>query len=477
MLGPSKHEGGGCCRAPEGSSWRGKTTPSGGGKMRRLRLAVAAALIAVSPVAALAAGSGHAAPSSQFPQVAPETAGFDSAKLKLLDDAMDAAVDNGQVAGVLTMTVRHGKLVDLHMHGMASEAAGTPIARDTIFRLYSQTKPMTGVAMMILYEKGLWTLDDPVTKFVPAFAHLKVLGPPDPEGRPTTVDAVRPPTMRELMTHTAGFGYGLRTGNPVDDAFRADRVLQSNGLEEMIDRIAAIPLLYQPGTRWSYSVAADIQGYIVEKLSGERFGDFMRDHLWRPLGMKDTGFYVPAANAPRLSGLYVVNAMTGNKPYELTPAVAPAIQDFTRPPPLESGGGGAVSTADDFARFCQMMLNKGELDGVRILSPETVAMMEANQVESSVQLSAAPGGRAIGDALGFGLDFAVVRDPEKLGVPQGKGSIWWGGAAGTWFWIDPKNDLFFLGMVQRLGAGTAGNEGLGPLSQRLLYQALTDPGR
>jgi CubicO group peptidase (beta-lactamase class C family) len=439
--------------------------------VKRLKLAAAAAVIALLPLAANAA-----APSSQFPAVAPEAVGFDSAKLKLLDGAMDAAVDNAQVAGILTMAVRHGKLVNLHMHGMASVAVGTPIARDTIFRLYSQTKPMIGVAMMILYEKGLWKLDDPVSKFIPEFAHLKVIGPPGPDGRPTTVDAVRPPTMRELMTHTAGFGYGLRTGNPVDDAFRANRVLQSNGLKEMIDKIAAIPLLYQPGTKWSYSVAVDIQGYIVEKLSGETLGHFMHDHIWGPLGMKDTGFYVPEANGARLSGVYVVNALTGNKPFELTPAVAPAVQDFTKPPVLESGGGGSVSTVDDYALFCQMMLNRGELNGVRILSPESVAMMETNQLASGVQPSNALGRFAIGGpALGFGLDFAVVRDPAELGAAQGKGSIWWGGAAGTWFWIDPKNDLFFLGMVQKFGAGTAGDEGLGPLSQRLLYQALINP--
>jgi CubicO group peptidase (beta-lactamase class C family) len=444
--------------------------------VRQFRLALATALIALLPVATQAAGGGHAASSSQFPAVAPETVGFDSSKLKLLDNAMDAAVDNAQVAGILIMAARHGKLVDLHMHGMASTTAGTPIARDTIFRLYSQTKPMIGVAMMILYEKGLWKLDDPVSKFIPEFAHLKVLGPPGPDGKPTTVDATRPPTMRELMTHTAGFGYGLRTGNPVDDAFRANRVLQSNGLKEMIDKIAAIPLLYQPGTKWSYSVATDIQGYIIEKLSGETLGQFMRAHIWGPLGMKDAGFYVPEANAARLSGVYVVNAMTGNKPFELTPAVAPTIQDFTKPPMLESGGGGSVSTADDYALFCQMILNHGELNGARILSPEAVAMMATNQIGSGVEASTSLGRLDIGGpALGFGLDFAVVQDPEKLGVLQGKGSIWWGGAAGTWFWIDPKNDLFFLGMVQKFGAGTAGNEGLGPLSQRLLYQALSHP--
>jgi CubicO group peptidase (beta-lactamase class C family) len=443
--------------------------------MSRFKTAAAAALILLLPMAALAADAAHPATMPQFAPAPPDSLGFSADGLHALDAAMDAAVDNNQVAGVLTMTVRHGKLADLHLHGLASISANTPIARDTIFRMYSQTKPMIGVAMMILYEKGLWKLDDPVTKFIPEFANLKVMKSVGADGQPVLEDMKRPPNMRELMTHTAGFGYGLRTGNPVDDAFRAKKVLASNGLKDMIGKIATIPLLYQPGTKWSYSAAVDIQGYIIEKLSGQTLGQFMHDHVWGPLGMKDTGFFVPPDKASRLASVYVMNQMTGNKLYELTSAI-PGIQDFTKPPPLESGGGGSVSTIDDYALFCQMMLNKGELNGVRILKPETVAMMGENQLEDSVQTSAAPGGHAIGDGtLGFGLDFAVVMDPQRLGAPQGKGTIWWGGAAGTWFWIDPANDLFFLGMIQKFGAGTAGNEGLGPESQRFLYQALTQP--
>jgi CubicO group peptidase (beta-lactamase class C family) len=432
--------------------------------MRRISLWSAGALaLAVCMCGAAAA---------PLPDGDPAALGFDPVKLKALDDAMDHAVDAGQVAGIATLVARHGKIVDVHEHGN-KHTAGDAITRDTIFRMYSQTKPLVGVAMMILYEKGLWKLDDPVTKFIPEFAHLKVL---KPDG--TLEDAVRPPNMRELMTHTAGFGYGLKTGNPVDDAFRAQKVLASNGLKEMVDKIATIPLLFQPGTKWSYSVAVDIQGYIIEKLSGQRLGDFMRDNIFKPIGMKDTGFYVPQENAARLSGVFVSNQLTGNKLYELQSGLIPGVQDFTKPPPLDSGGGGSVSTLDDYALFCQLILNKGELNGVRILKSETVAMMEQNQLEDTVQVSAAPGGHGIGDAtLGFGLDFAVSLDPAKLGSPQGAGSIWWGGAAGTWFWIDPKNDLFFLGMVQRFGSGVAGNEGLGPTSIGLTYGALTHPDK
>src|SRR3569832_1442054 len=423
-------------------------------------------LVLGAAVLTLCCGVAFGAP---LPAGEPAAEGFDPAKLKALDDARDHAADGGQAAGILTLLARHGKIVDVHLHG-SKHTEPDPVTRDTIFRMYSQTKPLTGVAMMILYEKGLWKLDDPVTKFIPEFAHLKVLGDDGKE-----VDAVRPPNMRELMTHTAGFGYGLKTGNPVDDAFRDQKVLASHGLKEMIDKIATIPLLFQPGTKWSYSAAVDIQGYIIEKLSGQSLADFMHDNIFKPLGMKDTGFQVPTADAARLSGVFVIAPQT-QKLFELTTALIPNMQDFTQKPSLDSGGGGSVSTVDDYALFCQMMLNKGELNGVRILKPETVAMMEQNQLEDTVQTSAAPGGRAIGDgALGFGLDFAISLDPKKMGSPQGAGSIWWGGAAGTWFWIAPKNALFFLGMIQRYGGGAAGIAGMWPLSVGHTYDALTHP--
>lgn len=439
--------------------------------------AAAVMLVAGVSTQAEARAKADAAP-AQLTPAAPQTVGFSADRIKLLDAAMDRAVDSGQVAGIETMLVRHGRIVDLHLHGLKSLSAGTPITRDTIFRMYSQTKPMVGVAMMILFEQGLWRFDDPITKFIPEFATLKVMNGTDAKGQPTVEDMKHVPTMRELMTHTAGFGYGLRTGNPIDDAFRDKKVLASSSLQDMIDKIAKIPLLYQPGTRWSYSVAVDIQGYIIEKLSGQRLGDFMADHIFKPLGMKDTGFFTPPSQKARLSEVYVLNPQT-NKLLELTPALFPQLQDFTKEPPMDSGGGGTVSTIDDYARFCQMILNGGELNGVRILAPATVALMQADHIEDSVT----PGhpdeyGPPIGtDALGFGLDFAISLDPAKLGSLQGKGSIWWGGAAGTWFWIDPKNDLFFLGMIQRFGGGAAGSARLGVESQTFVYSALTDPLR
>jgi len=277
--------------------------------MNRTLLAASAAVLALA-FSGGAAARPHAGGAPQLTPAAPDAEGFSTDRLKLLDAAMDHAVEAGEVAGVETMLVRHGRIVDLHLKGVKN-TAGYAIARDTIFRMYSQTKPMIGVAMMILFEEGRWRLDDPITKFIPEFANLKVMASVGADGKPVLEDMKRPPTMRELMTHTAGFGYGLRGGNPVDDAFRAQKVLASDGLKAMIDKIATIPLLYQPGTKWSYSAAVDIQGYIIEKLSGQRLGDFMAERIFKPLGMKDTGFYVPPANGARLSGVPLADVEVG----------------------------------------------------------------------------------------------------------------------------------------------------------------------
>jgi CubicO group peptidase (beta-lactamase class C family) len=407
---------------------------------------------------------------------APEAVGFSSDGIERLNAAMHGAVDQKDVVGIVTLLARHGRIVDFDAYGKKSLTTGEPITKDTIFRMYSQTKPVTGAAMMILYDQEKWRLEDPVTKFIPEFAGLKVLTGLDKDGKPLVEDAKRSPNMRELMTHSAGFGYGLRGDNYVDQQFRTQRVLSSNGLGEMVGKISTIPLLFQPGTRWSYSAAVDIQGDIIEKLSGETLADFMADRIFKPLGMKDTGFVVPADKVGRLSAVFATNPKTGEL-VEITPQLVPLLQDFTKQPPLFSGGGGSVSTAEDFARFCQMILNHGELGGARVLSPSSVALMEADQLESTVvPEQRQPGGLPPigGDAIGFGLDFAVVKDATKLRIPAATGAITWGGAAGTWFWIDPKNDLFFIGLIQKFGAA-AGNEKLRDLSQATVYSALVHP--
>ncbi|MGZ6038075.1 MAG: serine hydrolase domain-containing protein, partial [Phenylobacterium sp.] len=274
--------------------------------MRRVYFAAAlsAAMLAAAAPAALAADAPAAAPAAAkaaAPKGAvrdlsatttPEAVGFDSARLKRMDDYMAQVVADGRVAGMTTLLARHGKVVEFKTYGKTSIATGQAMPKDEIFRIYSMSKPLTGTAMMILFEQGKWRLDDPVTRYVPEFKNLKVMVEADKDGKITKVeDMKRPPTMREIMSHTAGFGYGLGDRHPVDKLYREKKVLSANGLQDMIDRTATIPLMYQPGTSWSYSSVVDIQGYIVEKLSGKPFGQFLQENVFAPLKMKDTGFY------------------------------------------------------------------------------------------------------------------------------------------------------------------------------------------
>jgi len=405
----------------------------------------------------------------------PAAEGFDADRLKLLDDYMASVVAEGRVAGMTTLLARHGKIVEFKTYGKASLATGAPMTKDAIFRVYSMSKPLTGVGMMILFEEGKWRLDDPITRYVPEFKNLKVMTGVDKDGNITTEEMKRPPTMRELMSHTAGFGYGLGDTHPVDKLYRKKGVLASHGLQEMIDRTATIPLMYQPGTDWSYSSAVDIQGYIIEKLSGQTLGQFLDERVFKPLKMKDTGFQTRPGAGGRLAANYVFDKQAG-KIVEANELFGNKMPDYTKPPQMESGGGGLVSTTIDYARFCQMMLNKGELDGVRILAPSSIELMDTNVVPHSVLINTnGTSGARFNEAVGFGLDFMVVKDPRAAGLNEGKDTMSWGGAAGTWFWIDPTNDVLFVGMIQRMG-GTGGDD-LGGQARTLTYQALTHPER
>ena len=379
--------------------------------------------------------------------------------------------------GVTTMVVRHGKVVAFEVHGKKG-FDGPAMTRDTVFRIYSQTKPVTGVAMMMLFEEGKWRLDDPVTRYIPEFKNLKVWKGVDAEGKPILVPVSRPPTMREVMSHTAGFGYGLADKHPVDLMFRDKRILASNGLQDMINKVADTPLIYEPGTQWSYSVAVDIQGYLVEKLSGQTLGQFMESRIFKPLKMTDTAFYVPAGKASRLAAVYVGNRETG-KIEEARKVFDNDMPTYLSPPAMESGGGGLVGTTMDYARFAQMIANKGELDGVRILAPTSVELMGTNVIPKDVLVNSnGTSGARFNEAVGFGLDFMVVKDARAAGTNQGDGTMSWGGAAGTWFWIDPKNDLFFLGMIHILNKdGDPALRNLDDMSQQLVYQALVDPSK
>lgn len=432
---------------------------------RTLVAAGAAILLAASPAAA------RDARPELTTTVAPEAVGFDSARLKRLDDVMARFVAEGRAAGMTTLLARHGKIVAFNTYGRKSLASGEPMTRDAIFRIYSMSKPVTGVAMMILYEEGKWGMDDPVSRYVPAFKNLKVLAGVDAQGKPILEPMKREPTMRELMSHMAGFGYGLGDSNPVDRQFRDQAVMRSASLEAAAEKVAAIPLLYQPGERWNYSIAVDIQGYIVEKLSGQTLGEFMRSRIFAPLKMEDTAFFAPPAKAARLASVYYLDPRSGAL-VESRQLFGYDLPTYLEPPTIELGGAGLVSTTTDYARFAQMLANGGELDGVRLLAPATVEAMGANVIPAAALAADADDG--FDEGRGFGLDLAVMTDPRRVGALEGKGTMSWGGAAGTWFWADPANDVVFVGMIQRFNAD---GEGLDRLSRTLVYQALVDPAK
>ncbi|HTS69844.1 MAG TPA: serine hydrolase domain-containing protein [Terriglobia bacterium] len=404
-----------------------------------------------------------------LPNAKPEEVGFSAERLQRLDAAMQQKVDEKQLAGIVTVLARHGKVVEFKTYGKKDLASAAPMERNTIFRIYSMTKPVTGAAMMMLYEEGRWQPDDPISKYIPEFAHLKVFKGVDNNGEPILEDPVHPPTMLQLMTHTAGFSYGFGT-HLVDKMYSEKRVLQSSTLQEMIDKLAKLPLLYEPGTRWVYSLSVDIQGYLVEKLSGKSLPDFMRERIFEPLGMKDTGFYVPQEKMDRLATLYRVNEKNEWAPASGGDALG---LDFSKQPTMPSGGGGLVSTAQDYLRFAQMLLNGGELDGVRILAPPTVRFMTSNHLPDKLLTGEfGVGLQHMRPGMGFGFDVAVFFDPAQAVDITGKGTFLWDGAAGTWFWIDPTDDVVFVGMIQRMGGGGVNMQ---TFSRAMVFQALVKP--
>jgi CubicO group peptidase (beta-lactamase class C family) len=391
----------------------------------------------------------------------PESVGMSSERLDRLHEAMQALVDGGELAGITTMVSRHGRIADFQTHGWRDVEATDSMAEDAIFRIYSMSKPITGVALMMLYEEGKFRLSDPVRRYIPEFADLKVAASWSPDG-PVLEDADHPMTIRELMTHTAGLAYGIGDPHPADQLYASEGVLDPRGtLQDMIDKLARLPLRQQPGSRWTYSVAVDVQGYLVEVLSGQPFDRFLQERIFDPLGMVDTGFHVPAEDHHRLAQVYGYDENG-----ELAPAPAPDASDgprpFLDPATFFSGGGGLVSTTMDYMRFCQMLLNGGELDGVRLLSPTTVEMMSRNHLPREMG-EYAPG-------QGFGLDFSVVLDPVEAGTFSA-GEYFWGGAAGTWFWIDPVEDLIFVGMIQQFGGR---RPDVRSMSRQLTYAAITE---
>ncbi len=449
-------------------------------KLTRIAFLVRLALVAALAFSTLPSPSqqpraSRAAPSKlDLTPVKPESVGFSSERLERLHALMEDAVKRQQVAGVVTILARHGKVVDYRAYGMRDIASSTPMTTDTIFRDYSMTKPVTATAMMILYEQGKWLPSDPISKYVPEFAHLKVYAGTGADGKMILADPVHPPTMRELMTHTAGFTYGIFGDTPVDKMVRDADLFQSKDLHEFVTKLAGLPLLYQPGTKWVYSVSMDIQGYIVEKLSGKTLPAFYRDEIFKPLGMKDAGFYVPPDKWQRFATVYWVDdngGLSDHGPQTVNK------RDFAHEPSLPSGGGGMVSTAEDYYRFATMLLEGGQLNGQRILSSPTVHLMSSNHLPPSLLTGEFKiGSQVMRPGFGYGYNCAVVFDPPTADLPDGKGTFFWDGAAGTWFWIDPTNDIVFVGMIQRMGAKPT-SENLQYLSRGVVYGALTDPAK
>lgn len=440
--------------------------------MRKPAILIALTLAVLAPsqipslgIAAIAQGRAAVATVSALPTATPESVGLAPAALAGMNEGMKAIVDKGHLSGVVTLVARHGKLVHQHAYGMQNIETGTPMRLDTIARIYSMTKPVAGVALMMLHEEGKWQPSDPIAKHIPEFANLKVYAG-EKDGVPVLEPPAHPPTMAELMSHTAGFTYGLFGNTPVDKLYQAANPLAAPSLQAFIDTMATLPLLYQPGTRWVYSVAVDIQGYLVEKLSGQPFPEFLRTRLFDPLGMVDTAFFVPVEKMDRLATTYAWNQAKG----VLLPQ--PHDPGVNRMPGLPSGGGGLYGTAGDYFRFAQMLLNGGEYDGRRYLRRTSVDRMRTNVLSEEVLNSKSGIAQAqFTSAQGFGYDFAVVLDPDVAKRRVGPGSYWWWGIGGTWFWNDPTNDLLMVGIIQRRG-GVPGAVNHEDVSRDAIHAAL-----
>ena len=391
-----------------------------------------------------------------------ETAGMSSARLKRLDEVMQRRyVDSGHLPGMLTYIYRQGQLVHTGMCGQMDLERGKPMREDAIFRIYSMSKPITAVALMILVEEGLIGLDDPVHHYIPAWKELGVYASGMPsllaDAPPSfiTTPTLRPMKVIDLLTHTSGLTYGFMMRSAVDAAYRRAKITDrqtQGGLAEMVEQLARLPLDFSPGTAWNYSVSIDVLGYLVEKLSGMSFGEFLRTRLFEPLGMTDTAFWVPPEKTERFASCY--QPESGGRGLKLQDDAREST--YAAPPKLESGGGGLVSTAQDYLRFCRMLLHGGTLDEVQILSPKTVALFSLNYL---------PDGREIADmalpgmfsesgyaGVGFSLGCGVNIDVAKTRLPGSLGEYFWGGAAATAFWIDPKEELTVVFMTQVIGS-------------------------
>jgi CubicO group peptidase (beta-lactamase class C family) len=372
-------------------------------------------------------------------------AGFSKSRLERLNAVMRRYVEENKFAGILTMIARRGRLIHFETFGRQDIAANKSMAEDTIFRIYSMTKPITSVAAMMLYEEGQFRLNDPVSAYISAFKEVKVLVKPGFAGL-ELAPPQREITIHDLFIHTSGLTYGFFENSPVEAMYRDNKILRPDTSNaEMMEALAKLPLLHHPGTAWQYSVSTDVLGRLVEVISGLSLDQFFQQRIFQPLGMHETGFHVPEDQLHRFTPIYT-RAETG----ELKVVEAPEVNHYDRPCPRLSGGGGLISTASDYMRFCQMMLNGGELEGERVLGRKTVEFMTRNHVPSAL-LPIKSGPDPIRGS-GFGLGFRVVIDVAQTGLLGSDGMYAWGGAANTSFWIDPKEELIGILMAQYMPA-------------------------
>jgi CubicO group peptidase (beta-lactamase class C family) len=402
--------------------------------------------------------------------VTPEKVGLSSERLRRIDTHLqDRYLTPKKIAGALTLVARRGKVAYLSPQGMMDYERGRPMTEDTIFRIYSMTKPITSVALMMLYEQGHFQLGDRVSKFIPEWKDLQVYVSGEYPDFVTTPPE-REMTVRDLLTHTSGLASGMlgQAGTKVDAAYQRLK-LREGTLKDMVQKVARLPLEFSPGTRWNYGISTDVCGYLVEVISGMRFDEYLKTHIFEPLGMVDTAFYVPPEKAHRFAANY-----TRDTSKKLQLVDDPTRSPYLRPPTFLSGAGGLVSTAADYYRFCQMLLNGGELDGVRILGPKTIKYMVMNHLPGNqdlTDLSTSLFSETANEGVGFGLGFAVIIDLIKSQQIGSIGEYYWGGAASTIFWIDPSEDLIVIFLTQLMPSNTFNFRGQ---LKSIIYSAIID---
>lgn len=385
-----------------------------------------------------------------------DTLGFAPDRLARLDAHLaEKYIATRRLPCTLSLIARHGEIAHLGVQGLADVERGIPAREDTIFRIYSMTKPITSVALMMLVEEGKIALDDPVARYIPEWKHLGVFVAGTHKMGFQTRPCTRPMQVIDLLRHTAGLTYGFQLRTNVDEAYRREKIgeIEKAGtLEGMIQALAKMPLEFSPGDAWNYSVATDVLGWLVQVVSGQTFEDFLSDRIFKPLGMVDTGFHVRDGQAHRFAACY-----QPQRDGTITLQDDPTTSSFLKPANFISGGGGLVSTAQDYLQFCRMLANGGTLGGQRIISRKTLALMTANHLPGGVDLPAMSRSlfsEAAYDGVGFGLGFATSTASHKTLMPGSNGDYFWGGAASTFFWVDPEEDLIGIFMTQLIPSST-----------------------